>query len=74
MANGTLQERSKTLVVVGVDHIRVSGAVMFQAKAGDPHESFVSEKTLEVYDGNSIDVTLPMDSTLTIICDVGLSK
>jgi hypothetical protein len=47
---------------------------MFQAKAGDPHESFVSEKTLEVYDGNSIDVTLPMDSTLTIICDVGLSK
>lgn len=74
MANGTLQERSKTLVVAGVDHIRVSGAVMFQAKAGDPHESFVSEKTLEVYDGNSIDVTLPMDSTLTIICDVGLSK
>jgi len=78
MANGSAAERSATVELCGAAHVEVVEAVAFvidhvgNPDIGDPDTGQTIYRELTVTPDHNVDVTLPADSTLTVVCNVAL--
>ena len=79
LANDSAAECSRTLRVTGAAGVQIVAAPAClmdhhgDPATQDPDTAQVIQRSLTVEPGNRIDVTLPADSTLTLVCDLSFA-